>query len=404
MSQPILGWRPIILMPAIPLAYTSRSLWARRATTVATTVGIALVVFVLAASQMLSNGMRRTLLRAGSDNRAIVMQSDAYAEVGSRTRQSALSLVAAAPGVGKDSSGAPLATAESLVQILVPRLDDPERISSVQIRGVSENVYAVRPEVKIITGRAAHPGRDEAIIGQAIEGSYEGMSLGGHFTLKKGRDIQIVGIFSAAGSAYESEVWTSLDVVRTSLGWEGFLSSVTVVLDSPSAFDGFASVLEADKSQGLGVARERVYYEKVSEGLAASIAVLGNLVTLIFACGAMLGAAITMNAAIAQRRREIGVLRALGFSAPDVLLAFLLESAALALAGAVLGVGLASLLSLTDFSVTNYGTGNEIAFPFEPSLRSLLGSVIAGAGVGILGGFFPAIEAARTNPAAAMRV
>jgi putative ABC transport system permease protein len=388
---------------AIPFSYSSRSLWARRTTTIATALGIALVVFVLAASQMLTSGMRGTLLRAGRESRALVMQHDAYSEDGSRIRQSVLARVAAAPGVRKGQSGEPLVTAESLVQIFVPRVDDETRISSVQVRGVSENVFSLRPEARVIAGRAAHPGSDEAIIGRGIDGSYEGLSMGQHFMLEKGRNIQIVGVFEAGGSAYESEVWTGLDVVRTSLGWEGFLSSVTAELEAPSAFEGFALALEADKADGLGVARERAYYEKVSEGLASSIQALGGLVTLIFACGAMLGAAITMNGAIAQRRREIGVLRALGFSARQVMLAFLLESAALALVGALVGVGLASLLSLSHFSATNYGTGNEIAFPFEVNATSFLRSIVAGAAVGVLGGFFPALNAARTNPAAAMR-
>jgi putative ABC transport system permease protein len=175
------------------------------------------------------------------------------------------------------------------------------------------------------------------------------------------------------------------------------------VLESSAAFEAFASRIEADKAEGLGVARERAYYEKVSEGLSRSVQTLGDLVTLIFACGAMLGAAITMNAAIAQRRKEIGVLRALGFTAGQVLWAFLLESTVLALAGALLGAGLACLLALGQFSATNYGTGNEITFPFEPTLGILLRSVLSGAVVGVLGGFFPALKAARTSPAAAMR-
>jgi len=387
----------------IPLSYSARSLWARRTTTVATAVGIALVVFVLAASQMLSSGMRSTLLRSGRDTNALVMQHDAYAEVESRMRQGAFTAAAGAPGVRRSAQGEPLVSGEALVQIFVPRVDDATRISAVQVRGVSDNVFALRPEARVVQGRPAQPGSDEAIIGIGIDKSYEGLSVGGHFNLKKGRDIQIVGVFEAAGAAYESELWTGLDVVRTSLGWEGFLSSVTAVLESSAAFEGFASRLEADKAEGLGVARERAYYEKVSEGLSRSVQTLGDLVTIIFACGAMLGAAITMNAAIAHRRREIGVLRALGFTAGQVLWAFLLESTALALAGAVLGAGLASLLTFGQFSATNYGTGNEITFPFEPTLGILLRSVLLGAVVGVLGGFFPALKAARTSPAAAMR-
>jgi putative ABC transport system permease protein len=388
---------------SIPFSYSARSLWARRTTTAATAAGIALVVFVLAAAQMLSTGVRSTLLRAGRDSNALVMNHDAYAEADSRIRQGVFTAASGAPGVRRDAQGEPLVTAESLVQIFVPRIDDASRISAVQVRGVSDNVFVLRPEVHVISGRPAQLGTDEAIIGKGIAGSYEGLQLGGHFPLRKGRDIQIVGVFAAEGAAYESEIWTGLDVVRTSLGWEGFLSSVTAVLESSAAFDGFASRLEADKSEGLGVARERAYYEKVSEGLSRSVQSLGDLITIIFAVGAMLGAAITMNAAIAQRRREIGVLRALGFSAPEVLWAFLLESTALALAGALLGVGLASLLALADFSATNYGTGNEITFPFQPTLGIVLRSVLAGVGVGVLGGLVPAVKAARTHPAVAMR-
>jgi putative ABC transport system permease protein len=387
----------------IPFSYSSRSLWARRTTTAATAAGIALVVFVLAASQMLASGMRSTLLRAGRDSNALVMQHDAYAEVESRMRQSAFIVATGAPGVRHSAQGEPLVTAEALVQIFVPRVDDAARISAVQVRGVGDNVFTLRPEARVIRGRPAQPGTDEAIIGIGIENSYQGLSVGGHFNLKKGRDIQIVGAFEAAGAAYESEIWTGLDVLRTSLGWEGFLSSVTAVLESSAAFDGFAARIEADKTEGLAVARERAYYEKVSEGLSRSVQTLGDLVTIIFACGAMLGAAITMNAAIAQRRKEIGVLRALGFSAAQVLWAFLLESTALALTGALIGAALASLLALGQFSATNYGTGNEITFPFEPRLSILLRSVLLGSAVGVLGGFFPALKAARTSPAAAMR-
>jgi putative ABC transport system permease protein len=389
---------------AIPLSYSTRSLWSRRATTLATMLGIALVVFVLCASQMLSAGMRGTLLRAASAERALVMQHDAYSEGGSRIRQATLTHASAAPGVRRGADGQPLVSGESMVQIYLPRLDDTTRISAVQVRGVSENVFALRPEVRMVEGRPPVFGRDEAMIGAAIAGNYQGIELGGQLTLKKGRDIRIVGLFEAQGSAYESEVWTDLDVVRTSMGWEGYLSSVTVALESRSAFDGFATVLEADKSLGLAAVPERAYYEKVSEGLARSVTTLGDLVTLIFACGAMLGAAITMNEAIARRRKEIGVLRALGFSAPEVMAAFVVESAAVSIAGALLGVGVASLLAFARFSVVNYGTGNEIAFPFEPEPAILLGSLLTGAAVGVLGGFFPALKAARTNPVSAMRV
>jgi putative ABC transport system permease protein len=388
----------------VPVSYSTRSLWVRRGTTLATVVGVALVVFVLAASQMLSTGMRATLIRAGNPERALVMQHDVYAEGNSRIRQAMFDDAAVAPGVRRGADGQPLATAESIMSIFVPRLNDVSQVSSVQVRGVSDNVLSVRPEVRVVEGRQPQSGRDEAMIGSAVVGNYPNLELGGQLTLKKGRDIAIVGVFEAAGSAYESEIWTGLDVMRSSMGWEGYLSSVTVVLESRGALEGFAAALEADESRGLSVTSERAYYEKVSEGLANSVTTLGDLVTLIFACGAMLGAAITMNEAIARRRREIGVLRAIGFSAPSVMVAFLLEAMVVALAGALLGVALALMLTLARFSMTNTGTGIEMAFPFEAHPVILLRALFTGTLVGMFGGFFPALNAARTNPVAAMRV
>jgi putative ABC transport system permease protein len=384
-------------------SYSARSLWARRATSLATTMGIALTVFVLTGSRMLSTGMRGMMTRAGSDSRALVTQHEAYAESTSHVRQVMLTHAAAAPGVRRGPDGQPLVTGEVAMPLLVSRLDDAQRISAVQLRGVSGNVFAVRPEVRVVDGRPPHFGRDEAMIGKALASNYTGLTLGGEVTLRKGRRVAIVGVFEAQGSAYESEIWTGLDVVRTSMGWEGYLSSVTAVLDSKDALDGFATALGADHSLGVTAVSERAYYERISEGLARSVTTLGDLMTLIFACGAMLGAAITMNEAIARRRKEIGVLRALGFSAPDVMLTFMLEAAGLALVGAMLGVGLASLLSLGHFSMTNLGSGNEIAFPFEPRLGIMVQSLLLGAMVGVLGGFFPALEAARTDPVVAMR-
>jgi putative ABC transport system permease protein len=388
----------------IPINYSARSMWARRSTTLAAAGGIALVVFVLAASEMLTSGMRGTLLRSAGQARVLVMEHDSYTESGSRIPQSMLTQAASAPGIRRDARGEPLVGGESLVQIFVPRTDDPKHISAMQVRGVSENVFALRPEVRVVQGRTPLWGSDEAMIGAGIDGNYRGLGVGGQFPLKKGRNIQIVGVFEAQGSAYESEIWTGLDVVRTSLGWEGYLSSVTAVLESTPAFDAFGAALEADKSLGLAVATERAYYERLSEGLTRSVTVLGDVVALIFACGAVLGAAITMNEAIARRRKEIGVLRALGFSASEVMVAFLLESAAVALGGALVGIGFASLLSFADLSATDYGTGNDMAFAFEPRPVILMRALLVGAVVGVLGGVFPAVKAARTSPVVAMRV
>ena len=387
----------------IPVHYSFRSLWVRRRTTLASAIGIGLVVFVLAASQMLADGVRETLLAAGRDDRALVMSHDTWAEDGSRLSQSVASLVAAAPGVQRGDDQHPLVSGESVVQIPFAKRGAPERISSVQVRGVTEAAFALRPEVRLIEGRKPRPGTSEAILGKGIVERYEDLALGAPFELKKGVPISVVGIFEADGAAYESEVWVELDALRTSMHWETHLSSVTAKLESPSAFDAFALALEADKRQGLDVHREREYYERVSRNLSRSILGLGILVTFIFSMGAMLGAMITMHGAVMQRGREIGTMLALGFRPRQLLLLFVVEAGMLALAGAGVGVLLAALTPLIDFSTTNMATGQELTFRFLPSLGVLFGSAALGTVVGALGGFFPALRAARMAPVLTMR-
>jgi len=369
----------------------------------ATSIGIALVVFVLAASQMLSQGMRTTLINTGSPQRAIVLEHDAFSERGSDLRQSVRALVAAAPGVKKNGRGQPLVQGESLLQMSLARKGNTERLSSVLVRGVEDSVLELRPRIKLASGTLPDWAAGEALVGIGIAGDYEGLSIGGSLRLSNKAEVRIVGAFSAEGTAYESEVWVSGDVMRSALGWEGFVSSVTAELESPEAFDAFAAELTADPTQGLDVLRERSYYERASEGLSYSVELFASLIVFIFSFAAMLGAAITLYGAVGQRRSEIGVLRALGFSRREILIAFLSECALLAGFGAALGAGFALLTTFIEFTATNLGTGSEISFPFVPSWDILAASMALGLVVGLLGGFFPALKAARTDPAAAMR-
>lgn len=383
---------------AIPWQYSVRNLWVRRTTTFATVAGIALVVFVLAATLMLASGVKRTMVSAGKPERAIVMQGDAYAEGDSRMRQAVLGIVAAAPRVASGREGKPLVTGETIVHVYLNGVADPNDIASVQVRGVMANVFAVRDDVRIIEGRLPKPGTDEAVVGKRLLGRYRGLTLNSGFSLQKKRSVKIVGVFSAEGAAYESEVWADLDAVRASFGFQGYLSSITARLDSPAGFDAFAATLRADKRQGLSVERERSYYEKVSEGLSHLIAGLGGIVAFIFSFGALLGAAITMYGAVSQRAREIGVLKALGFSRGDVVLAILLESTLLALLGGTAGTSVAMLTPLADFTAINYATGQQLVFRFVPSVGILGVALASGALVGVLGGLFPALRAASVSP------
>jgi putative ABC transport system permease protein len=268
---------------------------------------------------------------------------------------------------------------------------------------VSDNVLALRPETRLVAGRMPKAGTDEAAVGKGLVGLYECLTLGAKCQLGRKRSATIVGVFDTGGTAHESELWADLGLTQAAFGIEASLSSVTAQLESAAAVDAFAETLTQDKQVGLSVARESAYYEKVSGGVADVVTVLGVVETVIFSLGAVLGAMITMYAAIAQRAPEIGVLRALGFARGQIVAAFLLESVGLSLVGALGGVGLALLTPLLDFATTNFATNQDVAFRFTPSIDILLVAVAMGGLLGVLAGLLPALGAARMHPTKAMR-
>lgn len=386
----------------IPISYNVRSLLVRKTTSVATGLGIALVVFVLASSLMLSRGIRETLAKTGAPDRAIVLRNGSDNELGSGIENATVGLVLSAPGVAKRGP-APHGAGEVVVVITAEKRGTAGQVSNVQVRGVTPESHSLRRELRVVEGRPARPGTDEAIVGQALRGRFEGLELGGSFELKKNRLVQVVGIFEAQGSAFESEVWVDRATLQSAFGRERVVSSVVVELESPAQYSAFAAAIEHDKQLGLKAVREPEYYEQLSEGTSGFVAAIGVLITVFFSLGAMIGATITMYAAVSQRSREIGTLQALGFSRGAVLLSFLAEAVVLALAGAALGAVASLLMSFVKFSMMNFATWQEVTFTFHPSPGIIVGSMIAGAGMGLLGGFFPAVRAARTPAVEAMR-
>jgi putative ABC transport system permease protein len=387
----------------IPISYNVRSLAVRRTTTIATAFGIALVVFVLASSLMLGSGIEKTMGRSGRPDYAFVLRKGSDAELSSSIENRLVSLIMAAPGVAKDGSGAPLGSGEVMVVITLDKLGTDNQVSNVQVRGVTEASLALRPEVRIVEGRPARPGTDEVIVGKAIRGRFKGVDLQSSFDLKKNRPMTVVGVFDSGGSSFESEIWADIDTVRTSFGREGLVSSVTVKLESRGQFDVFAAAVGTDKQLGLEAMRESAYYEKQSEDTRKFVTYFGVVIAVLFSAGAMIGAMITMYAAVSQRRREVGTLRALGFSRFSILMSFVLEAVILALVGGVVGALAATAMSLVKFSMMNFATFSEIVFSFDPTPSILGTSLLFGGAMGLLGGILPAVRAARTSPIEAMR-
>jgi putative ABC transport system permease protein len=385
----------------IPIKYNIRSLLVRKATTAATAFGIALVVFVLAASLMLSAGVKKTMAVAGRDDVAIVIRKGSEAEMGSSVEDPQVGLVKSMPGVKKEGT-TPIASAEVVVVIALEKLG-AAGVTNVSIRGIGPEGRKLRRDVKIVAGREPSPGADEAIVGARIRGRIAGLDLDQTFDMKKNRPVKVVGIFEDGGSASESEVWTDVEVVRSSFGREGSVSSVRVMLESQSSFDAFQTAVESDKRMGLLAQREDRFYEKQSEGLSIFIGALGGLIAFFFSVGAMIGAAITMYASVANRQREIGTLRALGFSRFSILICFVAESTLLAAIGGLVGITASLALGTVKFSMINFSSWSEMVFSFEPTPPILIGAMIFAVGMGFIGGFLPALRAARISPLAAMR-
>lgn len=386
----------------IPVSYNVRSLLVRKATTFAAAFGIALVVFVLASSLMLSRGIQQTLVSTGERDRAILLRKGSETELASGITTAKANLVVAAPGVRK-KDGQALAASEVVVVIAQEKVGTEGQVSNVQVRGVQPVSYELRRELKIVKGRPATPGTDEAVIGSALEGNFAGMELGQKFDLKKNRPVTVVGVFDAGGSAFDSEVWVDVDTLRSTFGREGLASSMLVQLDSVGAYDVFSDAVLHDKQLDLDVFREVDYYEKQSEGTSIFISAIGILIAVFFSVGAMIGATITMYAAVSQRSREIGTLQALGFSRFAILVSFVFEAIVLALGGGLIGVVASLFMGSVRLSMMNFATWQEISFSFDPSPPILIGALIAGGFMGFLGGLFPAIRAARLSPIEAMR-
>ena len=388
-------------MMQIPLKYIVRSSTSRRLTTVITMAGIALVVFVFSAVLMMANGVQKTLQSTGSDDNMIVVRKAAMSEIMSILDREAAGIMVNLPQVARFPDGRPMSSKEVVVIINLGKLGG-EGISNVTVRGVEEPAFQLRPQVRIVEGRMFNWGAREVIAGAGITNRFAGAQIGEK--VKFGGDVwTVVGVFDADGSGFDSELWGDLNQIadafkRTSL------STVTSRLRDPGDFESVLMAFESDnRLQYFAAKREKKFFEEQSEMMATFIRILGVFITVIFSIGAMIGAMITMYGAVANRTTEIGTLRALGFYRRSILLAFLLESLFLSLGGGVIGLAIASLLQFFTISTLNFGSFSELAFSFALSPSIIAISLGFSLLMGLIGGFLPAVGAARLNIIQALR-
>ena len=384
----------------LPFSYSIRNLWTRRLTTVLTVCGMALVVFVFASILMLAEGVQKTLVETGSYDNVMVIRKGATTEVQSGIERHQASIVETQPEVALGGEGRRLLSKEIVVLINLPKRDSGKK-SNVVIRGIGKQSLPLRQQAKIIEGRLPRPGSSEIIAGQRIARKFRGGGLGE--TLRFGmRDWTVVGIFDAGNTGFSSEIWGDADQLMQAFRRPVY-SSVIFKLRDPSSFEIFKKRIENDPRLTLVAKRENRFYAEQSEMMAKFLRILGISLTVIFSLGAIIGAMITMYASVANRTREIGTLRALGFRRTSILTAFLIESLLLGFLGGCIGLFFASFLQLFTFSTTNFQTFAELAFDFALSFEIVYKAFIFSLIMGFVGGVLPAARAARMNIVSALQ-
>ena len=378
-----------------------RTIVERRGASLATVVGVAGVVIVFVAVFSIAEGVRHALTSTAASDTAIVLRSGSDSEMMSGLQRDDTRVIGEAPGVLRSAAG-PMASAELYVIIDIPKRATGTD-ANVPLRGVQPAAFEVRDEVKIVEGRRFEPGRNEVIVGQAAASQFRGLEVGGRLPAGQS-EWTVVGIFSANGGLAESEIWCDAGVLQPAYRRGDSFQSVYVRLESAEAFQKFKDALTADPRLDVKVIRETEYYASQAEGLTTLIRSLGVVITFMMAVGAIFGALNTMYAAVATRTREIATLRALGFRAGPVVLSVMTESLLLAILGGGLGAAVA-YLAFNGFqtSTMNWATFSQLSFSFTVT-PVLLGSGLACAMLmGMIGGLFPAVRAARLPVATALR-
>jgi putative ABC transport system permease protein len=387
---------------AIPLKYSLRNLFVRRVSTAMTVFVVCLVVTVFLFVLALWQGVSRTLSVTASDRNIITMRVGSQAEMQSVVTRDAYEMIRALPGIEKSPAGEPYVSPELISLVSLQRADG--QTTNVQVRGMDPIGFSMRPGVRILEGRMFNVGTNEAVVSKNLSNRFAGMKIGD--TIKTGSyRWVVVGLFDASGSAYESEVWTDARDLQGQTKRQIF-SSIFVRASDPESAARYIEAVKGDQRLKLEGKTEKKYYEEQMI-TGAPIKILAILVGIFTAIGASFGAMNTMYAQVAARTREIGTLRAIGFSRRSVLASFIFEALLLCLIGGVIGTALAfvlfNLILTKPTGTMNFRTFSEVLFNFRLTPPLMIGGLVFSLAMGLLGGFFPAARAARLKIINALR-
>src|SRR6266481_4621538 len=385
---------------AIPISYNIRNLKLRKGLTIMTALGIALTVTTAIFIMALLAGLQRAFVSSGDPNNVLVLRKGSEAELSGGFDATAFPVLKNLPGIAKDSHGEPLASGEWVGVIVLPCKDGTGEVN-VTVRGMMTDGLELRPRVNLLEGRWFTPGQREVVVSSQIHRRFAHSNVGDEIQFGKG-PWQVVGIFDAGGSAYESEVWGDVNQMASDFDRQGAFASAYLRATDASAANALKNTVSDDQRLKLDGMLETDYYAKQTSS-GGPIKVVGYMVGFIMGIGSIFAAMNTMYAAVAYRSREIATLRVIGFSKPSILTSFVFESLVLSLLGAVLGIVLMLPFNGMTTGTSNAVTFSEVVFSLRMTPAVILRAILFGVAMGLFGGLAPAYHAARQNILTALR-
>lgn len=377
-----------------------KSIPERWATSLVIVIGLAGVVAVFTALLAMANGFSSTLKATGRQDAVIMMRGGSDAELNSGLDREQTDLLKQMPGIRLGADGKPQSSAEMMVIAELIRKDDTKNGANITVRGVDPAAFALRPNLRIVNGRNFTPGLRELIVGAGVLRQFQGAEIG-KVVRMRGSDWTVVGAFES-GDAHDSELWTDINVARTTFGRTGS-SSILAALDGADGLEKLKAGVAADPRLNVDVIRELDYFNAQTKQFRATIGFLAGIVTLIMALGAVFAALNSMYAAVAARGKEIATLRAIGFGGTPVLLSVMIEALLLALSGGILGALIAYVL-FNNMSVSTLGQNfTQVVFNFKVTPALVIQGLIIAVVIGMVGGFLPALRAARLPVTTSLR-